>query len=164
MVLNNYWKWLQAATMYPITSSSNYCPCTFVDISGNSYSQVTTVIDAKLNDFSVGISARLGTGDNTITADDYCLTSDISSSVSNLICTIQSNVSNNGLNRMFTITGINSSNEEIEITEVGIQRIIYIDWGPGSDKLALLAVAKLSESVKVPVGEGFSIVLNWAEM
>lgn len=164
MILNNYWKWLEAATMHPITSSSNYCPCTFVDILGNPYSRVTTVIDAKLNDFSFGISARLGTGDNTLTADDYCLTSDISSSVSNLICTMQSNVSNNGLNRVFTITGINSSNEEIEITEVGIQRIMYTDWGVGSDKIALLAIAKLSEPIEVPVGEGFSIVLNWAEI
>ena len=129
MILNNYWKWLDAILKTYFYSESYNDPTTDIgmkDLSGNdapiSLASSSNETAWESRNFENG-EMRFGSGTGSATADDYALATDITDSLSNISLSISS-AGTNGLDRTFTVTGTNNSGSAITITQVGYAKTV----------------------------------------
>jgi len=171
MVLNNYWMWLDYMNSHSFYGSADFNNTNtgMIQLNGNAASVVTrntssygTVEYSRL--LTRGITLRVGTGIDDISATDYSLANDITNSLSNLNTVISSYVDTK-YNKVITLTGTNNSGNSVAITTVGVckkfYRALYLDESESCQ--VMMAKYALETPLIVPNGQGFSITLNWLE-
>lgn len=167
MILSNYWKWLNGILTTNPTSSSYYDPSN--DIGLKNLNGATALIslgssddtrryrNRNINDGSI----RLGSGSGDITASDYSMSDDCTSSVSNLSFTVNSAGTDEGLSRTISVSGQNSSGAELTITEVGYCK--FVSTEQDGDNNVLICKTKLNTPLTVSAGGNFLINVSWNE-
>lgn len=113
-------------------------------------------------------SPVIGSGDTAVTADDYALANDVTSSFSNITISATRTIAidENGLpymTKQMTIGAVNNSGAAITVKEVGL---IYKDFHYTSGSYycnVLLAREVLTTPVEVAAGDSFSIPMQWVE-
>lgn len=110
----------------------------------------------------------LGAGDTPVTATDYALDDDISTSFSNLTVSEATRtiaVDDNGrpyLKHSHVISGVNSSGAAVTVKEFGL----YFDQfhaGSGSNYCNVLLAREVIDPVEVAAGDSFSLPIDWRE-
>ena len=173
MILNNYWKWLGASQRYPITGSTAGIDVGLKDITGTACNlQVCNPYASNASWWSTLAETRridnctlnIGIGNNTYTGDEYCLANDVTSSFSDLQFTAGFSYSSN-FTRLYTITGTNTSGNDMSITEIGIKKVIYdgSSYQSTASKTIMLAIVQLDTPITVLNGETFTIAVEWIE-
>jgi hypothetical protein len=114
------------------------------------------------------IYVRVGTGTGEVSSTDYSLFNDITDSLTDI------NISNNyiptfdGYKQIVTISGTNSTTEEITITEAGITKRFYEHPVTGGEEAGLkapvlLAKMVLTKPITVKAKDSFSLSIEWVE-
>lgn len=171
MILKNYWKWMEALTQ--VGTVSTWGPGINVglkDITGaNALIVVTsaTSYDAHIktmNNFNLksNYNVRIGTGQNELSSEDYCLKNDITSQITNFNVTLNTSADDNHT-RVITVTGQNFTNNEMVINEVAYTKTIYDGYDAVSTKEVMLAIAQLENPITVPSGSSFVVTVEWIE-
>jgi hypothetical protein len=168
MILNNYWKYLNAIlTISPwdVTGDQNIGlvalggEAGWIDLGSDQYRGAVN------RNFNTG-TVVVGTGDTAPNANDYALANDCTSSISNLNYTINS-AGTDGLNRTITITGFNNSSDTLTIKEVGYAKTVQTyEWHTEDHektKNILMCRVLLNEPLEVAAGASFLINLAWNE-
>lgn len=171
MILKNYWRWMQATQRYSVNDTDTQKDIGLINISGNAQLMFTGMIGSSVGASTQSMLAsnrdlslakfHLGTGDNTLTSDDYCLTNDVTSSFSNMTVT-SGWASNDSYSRIYTVSGTNGTNAAITVTEIGITLKITADSDYNSSEV-MLAIVKLSEPITVASGDTFTVSFEWVE-
>ena len=169
MILNNYWKWLNICQTTNAFNDEYYSPVYNIglkNINGDTVS-ISPNTDSggwPSRNFA-NATVRFGSGSTDITADDYAMSDDCTSSISNVNVTFTSAASEDGLHRTISVTGINNSGSEVTITEVGYYKAIqwYSRDDGWHDENVLFSKTKLSEPLTLADGESFLINLAWNE-
>lgn len=171
MILKNYWKWLNAFTTIPIHGADNYR--VYVNIQGLDglyYSlgvssiSTTQLARAAANLNLHNLTPRFGTGQSTITENDYCLANDITNSINDISIALIDSVTN-GVSRIFAIRGTNSTSSSITITQIGLVMPLRSTTDtPSPDYNALFSVVTLNNPITVGAGDSFSISVEWTEV
>lgn len=163
MILNNYWQYLKVMMESGVTENTNM-QTSMKKIGGN-LAYYNPYYASNNTQITQGGGVRLGTGTNTYTADDYELAEDITSSISSLNFTYASAAEDDKLRRIITITGANSTNDSIVITEAAFTKgMQYVSGGYIRTDEVMFNIAKLETPVTVPPANSFVIVLEWDEM
>ena len=110
-----------------------------------------------------GISLHIGTGTTDPLSNDYCLESDITSSMFNVQQTVNSIYSDGQFRTALTISGNNNTGSSITISEIGVVKSMYKFVAPSSYGATniLLSHDLLENQLIVPNGRGFLIVYDW---
>lgn len=173
MILNNYWKWLnicQTTNAYnddynPPVYSIGIIDTTGVEkaISPNDGTGGWNDSGAPRN-FTMG-SILFGSGNDDISATDYSMSNDCTSSIGNVNFNITSSANDNGFSRTITVTGYNNSGSELTITEVGYAKALrWHDRDYGYQRYsALFCKTKLNTPLVLPAGANFLIDISWNE-
>jgi hypothetical protein len=172
MILSNYWKWLDGVLKTDSWTDAYYDPAEnlgLVDMDG-----INVPITIQSSEHSNAWYSRninnatiaFGSGNGSITADDYEMDTDVTSDLSNINFTENSVGSNEGLTRTYAITGTNSGSSNVTITEVGlVKHIKYYDRNDGyQEKDVLFEKVKLATALTVAPNENFIINLAWNEV
>lgn len=169
MILNNYWKWLNICQTTNAYNTSYYAPrynIGIIDLNGDETPISPNTDDGgwDTRNFENG-SIKFGSGDDSITANDYAMSNDCTSSIGNISFSVTSAGTENGLERIFTITGYNSSGAELTITEVGYAKAIkwYSSDDGWSNNSTMFCKTKLDAPLVLPAGANFLINLSWNE-
>ena len=171
MVLNNYWKALNILKSIVPDGASHKDSFGMVDIEGTAppfqhgtYSYYTTALYSNVNLKDALMGARLGKGTGTITPQDYALFDDCTSSISNLTVTNSANPTDEGYQSIITISGLNNTENEITITEVGITKTFYEQNSADLfTNPVMFCKILLNIPVTVPAGGAFTITIEWLE-
>jgi len=173
MILNNYWKWLnicQTTNAYNTDYNAPIYSIGLIDTTGvekpispNDSGGGWNETGAPRN-FAMG-SILFGSGNDDISATDYSMSNDCTSSIGNVNFTITSSANNDGFSRTITVTGYNNSGSELTITEVGYAKALrWHDKDLGNQYYsALFCKTKLNEPLTLPAGGNFLINLAWNE-
>ena len=171
MILNNYWKWLDATLKTYFHSESYYDPTTDIGMKNLSGEDAPISLASNSDEtawesrnFENG-EMRFGSGTGSTTAEDYSVATDITDSLSNLSLSISS-AGTNGLDRTFTATGANNSGSAITITQVGSAKTVKWydnDTGYHTEKV-LFCKTTLTTPITVEDGDSFLINLAWNEV
>ena len=159
MILNNYWKWLGTVQKHADANGSNF-DYGIKNISGTSISMYMSASgDYTKNNtlFAYGLYAMIGSSTTEPDPTDYTIADDIDLEVS---CSLTYEM-NDSLKKTFVVTGTNTTNASITITQVGICKEIKGTNGTPAD--IMVAVAVLSTPLTVPAGDGFTILFDWEE-
>lgn len=172
MILSNYWKWLDGVLKTDIYSDGYYDPTEdlgLVNTSGNAVLITLASSEHEVAWYSRDINNAeilFGSGSGSIAVDDYAMSSDCTSSLSDISFTQSSTGTNAGLNRTYTITGTNDGENSVTIREVGIAK--NIKWHDRNDgyqtSSILIAKVKLATALTVAPNENFIINLAWNEV
>lgn len=169
MILDNYWKFLQATQQG--SSSTTYAPNTGVRrLDGNATWILSTISPAnqqqalycfnnKATKDNTGI--RVGSGSTAPEGTDYCLESDLTSSITNVVNSHTLTVEDGKLKTTYTMSASNNTTSTITISEVGIYKNYYDDTN--SLKTCLFARKLLDTPIEVPAYSGFVINFVWEE-
>lgn len=131
---------------YSATTASNR----FTDEQTSYIWAVTNNYNSNSSDFtSNGFTIFVGTGDTTVTADDYKLDTPITLSVTSAQCTQNSDGSTVTL-RTFT----NNTSENVIIKEIGLYLFRYTK--DGATPIIMLGRKVLSTPVTIPVGASYT--------
>lgn len=173
MVLDNYWQIKYASSQYNMWQEGGYTyyvdtsikTLTGVDISRVqcSFSGTMNYIYNALKMYALrsNLMVRLGTGSTEPTSSDYALENDITSSIGSLHVTTGVGAEN-GLVTNIVVSGINTTDSEIVITELGIYiNSAFVSQGTAYD--VLLVRELLEQPLAVPAGKGFTLVFRWVE-
>jgi len=171
MVLNNYWKFLTVTSVNHYVAGQGNATlnsgCT--DIIGNTNVQIRHRSQGAGYGYGInfnireGITVRLGTGTTTPTANDYCLSGDITSSISSLNYVMTLSSDEEGFKTQITVTGQNNGINTITLTEIGLCKPTY-DSSPDSPSNYILLTHDLLETPKVVApGDNFSLTFEWVE-
>ena len=173
MVLDNYWQikyassqysmWQPGGTGYFVDTSIKTLTgvditrvqCSFSGYMNNIYNAL------KMYALRSNLMVRLGTGSTEPTSSDYALENDITSGIGSLRVTTGVG-GDNGLVTNIVISGINTTESEIVIKELGI----YINSAftmDGTSYDVLLVRELLDEPLSVPAGKGFTLTFRWVE-
>ena len=174
MILNNYWKWLnicQTTKAYNDDYNAPVYNIGIIDTTGNKKpispndsSSGWSEANHWCRNFAIG-SILFGSGNDDISATDYSMSNDCTSSVGNVNYNVTSSANDDGFSRTITITGYNNSGSELTITEVGYAKsLFWHDRDLGNQYYsALFCKTKLNEPLTLPVGGNFLINLAWTE-
>lgn len=171
MILNNYWKIRWAIeTLITVSSSAPYG----IDVGLKDLGGVSRAITLRpypnnnvgytyqaIVRMNSGYNIRLGSGDNELTADDYALTNDVTSSFTNLTYNYVSDA-NNHLRRVISISGQNNTNTDITITEIAYTKNLPYDDATQSCEV-MYSIVKLDTPINVPANGTFSATFEWVE-
>ena len=171
MVLNNYWKALNILKSIVNDGTSHKDSFGMIDIEGTeppvqhgTYSPYMQAIYANINLKDSLMGVRLGKGTGTITAQDYALFDDCTDDISNLSITNSAAPTNEGYQNIITISGMNNTENEIVITEVGITKTFYEQMSTDIfTNPVMFCKILLHNLVIVPVGGAFTITIEWLE-
>lgn len=173
MILNNYWKWLnicQTTQGYNNDYNAPIYNIGIIDTMGveraisPNDSQSGWIEPNAPRKFASG-SILFGSGNDDISATDYAMSNDCTSSIGNVNYTITSSATDNGFSRTITVTGYNNSGSELTITEVGYAKgLRWHDREEGNQNYsALFCKTKLNEPLTLPAGGNFLINIAWNE-
>ncbi len=170
MVLSNYWKAFKLATIFNGNSGYSRIDLGLVNIQGNRESNIVYGINsgkqsyvqsnAKIRNVN-GI--RIGTGSGQIQPSDYCLFNDVTSSISNLEFSVVHSTLDNKFSSIINISGLNNSESEIVISELGITKTFIINDSGGTSDPVMLAKLTLNRPVIVPPSGAFAFTIEWDE-
>lgn len=177
MILNNYWNY---KTYMDKTGTSWYTGTGFVPGLYNMSGQTEQIVlgpnqRGTIDNFYPVVENRatrmklvgyVGSSATTPTGTDYALSTDITSSFSNVQLT--TSVSSDGdLERTtFVLTGDNATGSAITIREIGIAKLMHIAFPyEGEEYLSpfLMIHHVLQDPEVIPAGEGFTIPYEWIE-
>lgn len=171
MVLSNYWKALNSLKL--LTGGNGHAPTGMVMTNGSTLANILTYIgggsdaDVRSNRWRLrdsNISAVVGKGSGTISAEDYALFDDCTSSFSNFSVANAAGASTEGFSQVVTISGQNNSGEDITITEVGIVKTYERrETYPEGGGTVMFAKIQLDSPVLVPNNGTFQITVQWLE-
>lgn len=168
MVLSNYWKAFNVATKFNGQSSSSTIDPGIVNINGDRFELLCCTTNpnrgyvesnCRLKDVS-GI--RIGIGTGQIFPDDYALFNDITSNIGSLTFAVNNVIGDVKFSSIITVSGVNDSESDITITELGIVKTFYT-YNGGATNDAMLAKLQLIHPVTVPPNGAFSFTINWDE-
>ena len=110
-------------------------------------------------------SVRVGTGTTTATAADYCLETDVTSSISNFQYSINSAGTDGAVTLTITISGTNATGSDIDLSEIGIVRSVITsnNYATLYSSSVMLVREVLDEPITVESGKGFSFTFEWVE-
>lgn len=173
MVLDNYWQIKYASSQYYLwhdSGASSEVSVAIKDCNGTLINKILVSGSGNVSNWRTlfpmyalryNLKALIGDGDVEPTSSDYALSSDITSSTGGLTVTTGTGA-DNGLVTNVVISGINTSNSEIIIKELGI----YISSGftfNGTTYDVLLVRELLEQPLAVPAGKGFTLTFEWVE-
>lgn len=169
MIVSNYWKWLWAWDNFGANSDNYKQDIGLVNIEGNN--QVLCVgydgggwnESARNRYFSEGLNAIFGNGTTEITVNDYNLSNDISSNITVNSASCTSSGTENGLHRTIVITGRNTSEQAVTITQVGVTKYIVSLGGSPETSYVMMGAFDLSEPLTVQPNDQFIINVEWNE-
>ena len=169
MVLSNYWKAFKLATIFNGNSGYSRIDLGLVNIQGNRQTVVYGInsgkqsyvqSNAKIRDVD-GI--RIGIGSGQIQPSDYCLFNDVTDSISNLEFSVVHSTLDNKLSSIINISGLNNSESEIVISELGITKTFIINDSGSTTAPVMLAKLALNRPVTVPPSGAFAFTIEWDE-
>lgn len=172
MLLSNYIRLKEHilnVTSYSIGSGSSmyliYTPvkdfngnsCTIMSYSG------TTALGMNYS-LHKNLIPKLGTGNTPVTAEDYCLSNNVTSSFSNLTAVLSEVVSvdTDGIPNakiVMSISGVNTSGSSVTIKEVGLSKNMDL---LGAHEI-LFVRHILDTPITVAAGDSFTLPLQWIE-
>lgn len=174
MILTNYWKWLDGCLKYH-AGVNNIVDVGVIDTNGHSteilYGTTTTnaTIYRRIGDTRTlnNVYPSFGTGDNVIRSSDYRLTNEITTSVINTNITITSSA-DDYMKKIIAISGLNNTDSRLEITEIGLYKVIFqnaatTSGSSGDPTNILLAIIKLDEPLIVEAHNSFTVTIEWDE-
>lgn len=171
MILNNYRLW-RAYTMGHSLGKGNQSPNpNFTDIgivttNGQRYSlAISTFFGQAVYNFHLnGLTSFVGDGTTTPTELDYHMESDKTSSFSNIERTFNIAADNGKWKFVHTLSGVNTSNHAVTISEIGIGVKLAANNGATAGMHDYLFVHSLLEQpIVVPAGKGFTLTFEWVE-
>lgn len=183
MILNNYKAFLNfyntAAFTYSNSTSGVHTATKMKKLNGENISALTgftasystaisnlgNAIQSKTNLF-----LRLGTGITAPTAEDYCLESDVTSSLSNISYTRSTQLSDDGMSVTVTlnITGFNNTQSDILVSEYAIVKhiatanTVNTSFDTFYDE-TLFSRDVLTQPITLEAGKGFALTVTWTE-
>lgn len=178
MLTHNYWNLKGYADATPFPSDSNISVnLGLVDLVGNTF--VTQVRSSSRSDIDVeaGSPAQFSIKANTTvlvgssgsepTASDFKIGKDETGNFSNLNISMNSAADGDSTKTIYTVSGVNSSENEIVLREIGIVKSLMFQDGyamsPAYAKTILLAHELLKNPVTVAAGASFSLTIEWTE-
>lgn len=174
MILNNYFllDGFQKSQMIPATGHNNYADVGVVNVLGQRVALYTTSNGHPIDGFNQnyvfisGLSVRVGTGTSDVSAMDYCLDNDVSSSMTNLTTNVTISSDNSNIIRQFVTSGINSTDSAITLTELLVTKKIYGfingTWTSLPTEVAMVRYL-LDDEIIVPASSGFTITFVWVQ-
>ena len=170
MILSNYWKYLYdytANNFQWINSANDPNPTTYKNLSGNPITGVS--VKGSNNAGTVNVTENynpranlfglVGTGTQEVDVDDYDLTSRLAIATSTNIAL---SYNSDGYTTLVTVSGLNSSGDDITITEVGIAKALLDKDGNIVDR-TLIAKKLLDTPITVADGDVFTVTYDWIE-
>ena len=156
MVLNNYWKFLVATSnRHYVPGSNTVITSGCVDLSGNTNVQIRNGSAGTAPGYGVnfntreGIRPRIGNGTTDPDLDDYCLSHDITDSITNFNYVVTISSDSEGFKTQITITGQNNTGNTITLTEVGVCKPIFdVDQSSPSCFILLTQQQHISMTIK----------------
>lgn len=132
-------------------------------IGGNNDSQkADTFKNAQLK--TRNISFRFGSGTTAPSYTDYALETDITdSSISNISFTTDSSASSEGAKTTYIITGVNSTNSSITISEIGLCKNFYTLYNNLLSVPFMLVKEVLDTPITVAARDSFTLTFEWVE-
>lgn len=111
------------------------------------------------------LDAVVGTSDTAVTAADYQLGNDITSSLYNVSTSVDVTVDQDGIHIIATISGTNTTGSSVTISEVGIYKKVFAQiYETSTPTEKVLFVRQLLDTPKVVANnENFSITIAWDE-
>ena len=107
------------------------------------------------------LSIALGTGTTAISNTDYCLDNDISDDL-DLTCVINTGSEGGAIKTVLTVSGTNTTENEVTIKEFGILKEYMV--GPGTLTYVNYLIAR--EFLKTPkvvgAGQPFTLTFEWS--
>ncbi len=167
MILANYWKWLNGATTLNTDSSSYYDPSQDVGLIGLGgepalVSFASSIADRRYKNRNIAQGmVRLGGGNGDIAYNDYAMSDDLINETYIDNWNITSGVSDAGLERTITVTGRNTSDSAITITEIGYAK--YVETEQDGSQYVLIAKTKLNAPINVEPNDTFFVNMSWLE-
>lgn len=177
MVLNNYFKYFVGVTSQPMYTGNSGQQAVTTDFGCKSMvdgQDLRCCVDGYQNSdssayflknmeplYDIGIA--IGTGTTPVTANDYQLANDVTSSLNP---TITTNVGSdaNGIHVVNTISGINTSGSSVTITEVGAYKNIYTNcYDPTKNEKCLFVRHILDSPITLAAGESYSFTFEWTQ-
>lgn len=172
MILNNWWNYKKAINdnivewsrltivdTGMISTSGSSCPIV-VDMGWQT--AWCTIVPANYAPRGL-VSFLLGDGTTEPESTDYALDSDITSSFSNISVIESSVATSDDLTTTFTITGTNSTSQNLTIAEIGYVKSIYYAQTSGTIPV-MMARELLDEPLIVAPDETFTITFVWKEV
>lgn len=155
MIMTNYWKIMKDAEEGSYISD-------VLATNGVGFSLIFSEYAGNNLRYNINMGAILSNSDAAVDEDDYTIDGNVSSNFTNVTVNASFSASGDGIKRIFTITGTNSSESAVEIKRVGLTKLLQ-GSGLGNGATVLLAVVDLAESITVGSLNSFSITLEWDE-
>ena len=99
----------------------------------------------------------------TITVNDYNLSNDISSNITVNSVSCTSSGTENGLHRTIAISGRNTSEQAVTITQVGVTKYIVSLGGSPEESYVMMGAFDLDTPLTVQPNDQFIINVEWTE-
>ena len=172
MILSNYWKLrkgIETITPY-VYPRDGLGDIGIIDTSGNNRDTYLSADNSsgwnyarEAREFSYSMGALLSNGTDDYTINDYSLDDDITSSFTLDDLSINEVVkSEGGISRIITISGKNTSVNNLTITRVGFTKGLHTVESQ-TYYTALMAIIDLNTPLTVNAGGEFIIVAEWVE-
>lgn len=111
----------------------------------------------------LNLGVIVGTGNVEVQATDYCLSNDITASLSSFNATINSGADGGANRTTIVITGLNNTGASVTLTEIGVYKTVLQSNSGTQSKNVLFIRHMLNEPKIVANGEGFSLTFEWVE-
>lgn len=178
MILNNYWNYRAYFDRTRCTGSESTASIPgFYDIQGENtkvivglnggyvnMDRMTSLTENRCSRLRLGAYLSSSTADPVASA--YMITDDITSNFSNIVTNTNTYTDGNAIKTVIVVTGDNTSGSSQTIGSVGIYKLMHqAETYDGEEYVYpyLMLIHKLSSTITVPAGEGFSIPLEWIE-
>ena len=173
MILDNYYKLVGFFSgRYNDLTTNSTSPIGVVDDTGalisdviyNSNNNQTYATHTNSNyNIRYDLSFRIGSGLVDPDIHDYTMTTDVTSSFSNFRSDITVACSVGKIMLTAILTGINTTNSPITISEIGLFKKLYCGSIASVEKYAMLIHHKLDSPIVVASGEGLDFPFQWIE-
>ena len=177
MILNNYWNLIAGMaglTFVWINDVENLADIGLKDMDGSSLLINPHTTDSGRNSADIvanwnpraKLTAVIGSGGQDPTASDFDLGDDVTDHITNFSATVNTSSASGGISTVVTVTGINTTQGVITISEVGIVKEITTTTGNNYThikKNCLLVKHLLDTPKTVESGEGFTLTIEWLE-
>lgn len=175
MILSNYHKYLTAIQDSTNSISENTVRYPGIKNTSGTAFGVTTgsqYFSSRVDEMNVNLITRkntfvrVGTGDTAVTADDYNLDNDVTTSLSSVTNSQTISTDENGkLVITYIFSGVNNSGNALTIKEVGIYKSGI--WGAtndtGNKNSCFFARKLLDTPIEVPNGTTLTLTFQWEE-
>lgn len=173
MVLNNYWKLLENNQKNSVWGNGSDIDINiglrglnggYVNILQSTTNSGYMPYVAENLKLDYNMSVRVGYGDTPVTAQDYALENDVTSSLSNISTTFSSSSDDTGVSRIINFSAQNLTNSAITINKVAVAKGIWSVPSNFYKADILLAIVELDSPITVSAGGNFNITFSWDEV